>query len=437
MSNKIYTGYHPRKHQALLHQSLKRFSVLVCHRRLGKTVFSVNEMIDQALRNQKRMPQYAYIAPTYGQAKRVAWEMIKDYTKSIPNTFPNEADLRIDIKRPQNDDFIRFMLLGAEKPGSIRGIYLDGVIMDEFAECDPTVWSQVVRPTLSDRFGWAIFIGTPKGMNHFYEIYQIAKKNEQKDWFHCMYKASETNIIHPAELEAARATMTEEEYAQEFECSFSAALVGAYFGKELSRLDKDNRICGVPYDRYGITYCAWDLGIGDTTAIWFAQVVGREIHCFDYLETSGEGLEYYVREIKDRGYDIAGHLLPHDAGAKELGTGKTRIETLRGLGLKRLTLLPKWSIADRINAARKLLPRCWFDQKKTSRGVDSLRNYQRKWDSKNMVFQPKPLHNWASHGAEAFCYLAMGLDDEDPSARGKRLPRHAEQSYDIFNLGGH
>src|SRR3989304_4749260 len=165
---KISTGYEPRKFQEILHKNLKRFNVLVCHRRFGKTVFSVNHCIDRGLRNTKRNPQYAYIAPTYGQAKRIAWDMFKEYTKNLPGVSTNEQDLRLEIERPHLQDKVRFLLLGAENPGSLKGIYLDGVILDEFAECAPAIWGEVVRPALSDRRGWAIFIGTPKGQNHFF-----------------------------------------------------------------------------------------------------------------------------------------------------------------------------------------------------------------------------------------------------------------------------
>ena len=173
---KVSTGYNPRPLQKIIHFSMKRFNVLVLHRRFGKTVLSINETIDRALRCSLKNPQYAYIAPTYGQAKRIAWEYLKEYTKDIPGAKPNEAELRVDIPRPSSKDKIRFMLLGSENPDTIRGIYLDGVVLDEFAVCDPTIWGQVVRPALADRSGWAIFLGTPKGQNHFFDLYNKAKK---------------------------------------------------------------------------------------------------------------------------------------------------------------------------------------------------------------------------------------------------------------------
>lgn len=429
----VDTGYQPRPLQQLMHSSLKRFSVIVCHRRFGKTVFAINEIIDQALRCTKKNPQYAYIAPTYGQAKRVAWDYLKEYTKHIPGVETNESDLRVDITRPSNGDRIRIMLLGAENPGSIRGIYLDGVLLDEFAECDPIIWSTVIRPALSDRLGWAIFIGTPRGMNHLFDIYTHAKANPS-EWFFALYKASETGIIPKSELDAAKAIMSESEYDQEYECSFSAALVGAYYGKEIEKMENENRICRVPYDPAVPVITGWDLGISDTTTIWFAQLVGRAVQIIDYIESSGAGLDYYAREVlQKRNYRYEEHLLPHDAAARDLSTGKTRVETMRSLGFKNVRVVPKLDVEDGINASRLLLSKTWVDAENCKRGIDSLKNYERKWDNKNKIFQSRPLHNWASHGADGFRTLAVGLDDNRPDENEKKkLPRMAQNFYNIF-----
>lgn len=426
-SQYIDLGYRPRSLQAVLHKSMKRFSVLVCHRRFGKTVFSVAEMLDKALRNTLKNPQYAYIAPTYGQAKRVVWEYLKGYARKIPGVEINEAELRVDIKRPHLDDKIRFMLLGSENPDSIRGIYLDGVLMDEYAQCDPTVWGQVVRPALSDRLGWAIFIGTPRGQNHFYDIYQQALRGGDS-WFSCIYKASETGIIAKSELDAARGEMTEEEFEQEFECSFQAALVGSYYGKYLNELEKAKQITSVPYDPSSMVSTYWDLGIGDTTAIWFVQEIGRELHVIDYLEQGGVGIEWYVKEIKNRPYVYNEHWIPHDGASRELGTGKTRQETLRELGIKTL-VVPKQSVADGIHSVRMLLPRCWFDKDKCARGLSALRNYQRKYDHKAKMFVDSPLHDWSSNGSDAFRQLGLTYRQGMGSMKSKNLPRLADNSF--------
>lgn len=427
---KISTGFTPRPLQAKIYTELKRFNVLVLHRRFGKTVLSICEMIDRAFRNQKKSPQYAYIAPTYGQAKRVAWEYLKDFTRHIPGASANEADLRIDIQRPETEDKIRLMLMGAENPGGIRGIYLDGVVLDEFAEMDPTAWTQVIRPALSDRLGWAIFIGTPKGQNHFWDIYTKAK--QRPDWYVRIYRASETKVIPDSELEAAKREMTEEEYDQEFECSFTATLVGSYYGKLLEKADKEGRITRVPYDPIAPVDTYWDLGIGDTTAIWFAQVIGAEYRLIDYFEEPGQGLDFFVKALYKKPYIYREHTLPHDAKARELGTGKSREETLRALGLRKLYILPRWSVDDGIHAVRMTLPKCWFDEVKCRKGLEALRHYQRKWDGKNKTFLQKPKHDWASHGSDAFRYMAMGMKPESSRPENKDLPRHCLEEYDYF-----
>ena len=431
---RISTGYRPRPLQKVIHNSMKRFNVLVLHRRFGKTVLSINETIDRALRCSLKNPQYAYVAPTYGQAKRIAWEYLKDYTKGIPGAKPNEAELRVDIPRPHRKDKIRFMLLGSENPDTLRGIYLDGVVLDEFAVCDPTIWGQVVRPALADREGWAIFLGTPKGQNHFFDLYNKARRNP--DWYVCTYRASETKVLSDYELKAAQDEMSEEEFLQEFECSFTAANTGAYYQKQMLIAEAEKRITTVPYDSSCFVDTYWDLGIGDTTAIWFLQTVGHEYHLIDYIEMSGKGLDWFVSEINKKPYTYTEHVLPHDAKARELGTGKSREETLRTLGLLRLYILPRWQVADGINAVRTILSKCWFDKDKCERGVTALMAYERKWDAKNQIFMEKPKHNWASHGADAFRYLAMGVRPESQRVQSEVLEKYREavSEYDIFEL---
>jgi hypothetical protein len=377
------------------------------------------EMIDRGLRNELRNPQYAYIAPTYGQAKRVAWEYLKYYCSMIPNAKANEAELRVDIMRENPDgtkDKIRFMLLGAENPDSLRGIYLDGCILDEYAQCPPVIWGEVVRPALSDRKGWAIFIGTPKGQNHFHEmllLYTNLMDSGNDTYFAQVYKASETEVVPEEELQDARATMSEEEYAQEYECDFTAALVGAYYGKYINEMDKANRILDFDIDPTSPIRMAWDLGISDSTAIWLYQIIGREIRVVDYIENNGVGLEWYVRAIQNKHYllDPNGCALPHDGAARELGTGKTRQEQLEEFGI-RSHIIPRQTIADRIHSGRMLLQKPTFFIHKTNckRGIEALRNYQRTFDRKKGIFLDKPLHNWASNGADGFGYMALDLD---------------------------
>ena len=438
----IRIPYEPRPFQAVLHQSLARFNLLVCHRRFGKTVFSIMEMVDRALRNDQRNPQYAYVAPTYGQAKKVAWEYLKYYCSFLPGAKANEAELRIDVTRDNPDgtkDKIRFMLLGAENPDSLRGIYLDGVILDEYAQCPPSLWGEVIRPALSDRKGWAIFIGTPKGTNHFFEMYQTALRlmGEGRDnWYAAIYKASETGVLDDEELDDARATMSPEEYEQEYECSWTASLKGSYYGDYVNEMEEAGRIIDFDIDPNYPIRSAWDLGISDSMAIWLYQIVGREVRIVDYIEDSGKGLEFYVQKIQGKGYilDTFGHALPHDGAARELGTGKTRQEQLEVYGI-RAHVLPRQSLADGIHAARTLLrrPTVFIHRSKCTRGIDCLRNYTRKYDRAKGQFLDTPNHNWASHGADAFRYLALDLDDPHHSTMVVQ-PQHrdAVRDYDEF-----
>ena len=426
MIKTVSTNYHPRAHQAEIHRSLQRFNVLVAHRRFGKTHLALNEIIDRALRCTLKNPQYAYIAPTYSQAKKVGWALLKDYLQDIPGVEFNEADLRATIFRQATRDRITIMLLGAENPNTIRGIYLDGVVLDEYGTMNPEIWSMVVRPALSDRLGWAAFIGTPAGSNHFYDLYNMAKA--EPGWYTAVFKASETGIVLTSELEAARAVMSEAEYLQEFECSFSSSLVGAFYGKEMQLAADDKRICAIPYDPILPVWTWWDLGVSDTTCIWFSQVLpGREIRWIDYHEESGMGLDHYARVLQNKGYLYEEHTLPHDGAVRELGTGKSRLETLQALtkGV-RVTVAKKMAIADGINAARLMIAKSWFDEKKCERGIEALKNYQRKWDSKNKIYQAHPLHDWASNGADACRTAALNLNENRP-ARDK-INKYARSS---------
>lgn len=434
MARKIETGYEPRPLQDVIHAALRRFNVLVCHRRFGKTVLTLNEMLDRGLRNPRKNPQYAYFAPYYAQAKRVAWDYLKEYTKNIPGVVVNEAELRVDIPRPSLGDRIRIILMGAENTNAARGMYFDGVILDEYADMDPQIWTTVVRAALSDRLGWAIFIGTPKGQNHFHDVLAAAKKAVEagdKDWYWAVYKASETKIIPESELLAARATMSPEEYEQEYECSFSAALLGAYYGKEMADAEKEGRIREVPYDPAAPVDTFWDLGIDDTTVIWFMQQVGREYHAIDHIEESGRNLPWYAKELQKKRYIYRENWLPHDGKARELQTGKSRQEALRELGVK-TRVLERHAPEDGINQVRLFLPKVWFDAKKCERGINALKNYERKWDPKNKIFQGKPFHNWASHSADAFRIAAMATRDNSVRSNVLSLPRQADLYYDVL-----
>ncbi|MBI9073789.1 MAG: hypothetical protein JEZ02_00160 [Desulfatibacillum sp.] len=407
----VVIPYRPRAHQWQIHQNKKRFSVLVCHRRFGKTVAAVNELIMKACRNALPAPRYAYIAPLYKQAKSVVWDYLKKFAGALEGATFHETELRCDLPNGA-----RISLLGADNPDRLRGIYLDGVVLDEMAQMPERVWGEIIRPALSDRLGWAMFIGTPRGHNAFYELYQFARQDP--DWFCAMYRASETGIVNQEELVAAKNEMTPEQYEQEFECSFSAAIIGAYYGPQIAQAEKEGRITSVPVEPSLPVHTAWDLGMSDSTSVWFFQAApGGEIRIVDYLEAAGQGLDYYVRALRDRQHLYGTHLAPHDIRVRELGTGKSRLEVAKSLGIS-FTVAPNLPLADGINAARLIIPKCWFDQNKCAPGLEALRQYRRVYNDRTACFGAIPHHDWTSHAADAFRYLAVGLDLCQRSATG-------------------
>lgn len=428
----IETGYTPRPFQRVLHAKLKRFNVLVCHRRFGKTVFAINELGDQAFRCTKRNPHYAYIGPSYGQVKRVAWDYVKEMMRNIPGVKFNEAELRVEVPRPHMGDKITIWLLSGENPDSLRGIYLDGCVVDEYAEQNPIIWTQVLRPALSDRQGWAIFIGTPKGRNHFYDLLEAAQTLD--NWFTVILRASETNVVPSEELADARSIMSAEEYAQEYECDFAAALIGAYYGQAMAKAERDGRITSVPYNPAFEVHTYWDLGVDDQTAIWYMQECGRELHWIDYHECSNKGFDQIIQEaIKGKEYLFGLHYFPHDVQQRELSTNKSRLATLESLlQPKNCRVVERHKVEDRINATRMVLARSWFDKVKCKKGIEALQNYQRKYDAKDKTFVGQPLHNWASHGADAFGQGAIGYRDAFRTARGS-LPQESSHKYNVFD----
>ena len=403
----IIIPYKPREPQLKIHELMDnhRFGVVVAHRRMGKTVSAINHLIKDAVLNTKENPRYAYIAPTYGQAKRVAWDYLCKYARPLGGT-ENISELRVDFMGR------RIQLYGSDNPDSLRGQYFDGVILDEIGDQNPKIWTEILRPALSDRMGFCLFIGTPKGQNHFKDLRDRAE--DTPEWGLLEFKASETKLVPEAELKAAKSEMGEDKYQQEFECSFHASVEGSYYGKLMNDLEEKGRMVEVTRDDLCQTFTAWDLGMGDSTSIWVAQMTGQEVRIMDYVENHGQGLDWYVNWIKDNNWTNASHKLPHDVSVRELGTGKSRLEMLQGAGLN-VDVLPRLSVDDGIQAVRRLLPKCWFNMPRVRQGVDCLRNYRREYDEKRNVFYEKPLHDWASHGSDAFRYLAIGLDNTQGS----------------------
>lgn len=381
--------------------SIKRWGVCVAHRRAGKTVAAIQRLILSAVACQREAPRCAYVAPTYGQAKAVAWDYLKRFTREIA-TSAHESELRVTLK---NGAVIR--LFGAENYDALRGIYLDDVVLDEFADMSPEAWT-VIRPTLSDRGGRALFIGTPKGRNEFWRKYDEATRDEA--WFHLALRASETGILPAAELEDARRALTPEQYVQEYECSFDAAVVGAYYGRLLDEAQQAGRIRSVPYDPATPVETWWDLGVGDSTAIWFVQRAGPEVHVIDFHEMTGEGLPYYARVLQQKPYVYGRHIAPHDIAVRELGSGRSRLEIAAGLGIE-FDVAPRLPVDDGINSVRMILPRCWFDAERCKQGLEALRQYRKDFDDRLKAFRDRPRHDWTSHAADAFRTGCVGWEE--------------------------
>ncbi len=435
----IFQGYIPRTFQLDLHRALRRFNVIVTHRRFGKSIFAINHLISAALKCPVPNPRFAYLAPTYGMVKRIIWDYAKQYTSMIPGVTYNEADLRIDFPGGA-----RIMLLSAENPNSLRGIYLNGAVLDEMADISPDVWTEVVRATLVDHKGWAIFCSTPKGMNYFYELYQYAKNGKDgvvdPEWYFKTYTASETGIVPENELASLKRQMSDEEYAQEFECSFSAGLVGAYFVKELAKADAEGRIRDIPHDPSIPVDAYFDLGMNDTTAVWFVQSTRFDHRVIDYHEDAGRSIPNIVNDVLKKGYTIDEWVLPHDAEVRDLSTGKSRVQMFHGLGCRGTRIVPRvGDKEDSINAARVILNKCYFDRGRCEKGLKALQNYQKKFDVKLNTFLKAPLHNWASNGADAFQTFALGVRESMGSldaGRSRFMSSHeeleADTSYDAY-----
>jgi len=293
----------------------------------------------------------------------------------------------------------------------MRGLYLDGVILDEYADMDPRAWGEVIRPALSDRKGWAVFIGTPKGKNGFYDIMHGSEQwpgaEKSADWFALTLKASDSGLIAADELDDARRTMTPDQYQQEYECSFSAAIVGSYYGADIAQAEVEKRITSVPWERALAVHTSWDLGIHDSTAIWFWQEVGRELRVIDHYEVNNRALTDIAKDLLAKPYTYGTHYLPHDIAIREMISGQSRQSSLEGVGIRPIRAGVKADPAERINAVRMMLPRCVFDAHKCKAGIEALKHYRREWDEKRKVFRNTELHDWASHSADAFGEFAI------------------------------
>lgn len=409
-------GYYARSQFETFHARSQRWACIVAHRRAGKSVACIMDLIDAALRCKKPDGRFSFLSPTYTQAKDTVWLYLKRFTADIPGIEQRESDLMVNFPNGS-----RVRLYGAETFDRLRGTYCDGMVLDEYADISPRAWPEVLRPSLADRKGWAVFIGTPRGRNDFWRVHQHAEQHPE-EWFSLVLRAGETELLSTEELADMQAMLTPEQFAQEFSCSFDAAILGSYYGKELAEAEAAGRITSVPYDPAIPVHTAWDLGIGDSTAIWFFQIVGRELHVIDYYEASGHGLAHYASVLTARGYNYGTEYLPHDGMAREMGTGRSRFETLHDLIGRYARIVQKQTVEDGINAARLTIGSAWFDAGKCYDGLEALRAYRADYDEKAKVFQDRPKHDWSSHGADGFRYMALAWREMQPE-KPKPPPR--------------
>ena len=423
MGKHIRLEYEPRPLQARVHEAMDRarFSVAVCHRRFGKTVLSVNELIRRAMTCPRPKARLAYVGPTYRQAKATAWDYLCHYSRPIPGIKVNQSELRMDYP---NGAQIR--IYGADNPDSLRGIYLDGVVLDEFGMQATKTWSEVIRPALADRKGWALFLGTPNGKNQFYDIWRYAEEHPE-EWNSFTFRASMTGYVDPDELVNARKVMTADEYAQEFECSFEASVRGAIYARELEQARTEGRITRVPYEPALPVDTDWDLGVLDPTAIIFSQSLrSGEIRVIDYYEAQGEGLQHYAQVLRTKGYVYGKHWAPHDIQVRELASGRSRWEVAAAMGLvfdmvPRVQSTGHGELEEGIHAARLMMSRVWFDAEKCKGLVEALMSYRREYNQRLNQFKDSPVHDWASHAADAWRYMAVRQKAPE-EAKAKKAP---------------
>jgi len=397
--------YLPRGIFRPLHNRQTRWACVVAHRRAGKTVAMCADLVISALECPHPKPQVAYLAPFREQAKKVAWQYLKDLTKPLWAKPPNESELKIVIHTGRAESQATIYVGGADNPDSMRGLYLDAVVMDEVGQMRPSTWYSVVRPALSDRQGSAIWAGTPAGKNFFWQLREEARMNPAT---HLLLElpASKTGILPDDELRDAKAQMTEETYAIEYEISFDASVPGAYFAKQIGEAYGEGRVGDHPRDAQVAVDLVADLGFTDSCSWWGWQTTRDGHRVVDFYEADGQAIGHYIDWVKSRPYRVGTVWLPHDAKAKSLQTGKSIVEQFLAAGIVP-RLVPELSLQDGIEAARVTIPRCWFHESVTYDGIEHLRGYMREWDERTQTYRNRPKHDQHSHAADAFRYLSL------------------------------
>jgi phage terminase large subunit len=414
----INLPYNPRRAFLPFHDRTKRWACLVAHRRAGKTVAAVNDIIRAAATYQGPNGLFGYVAPYQNQARRIAWDYFKYYAQPVIKD-ANEQMMSLTLMNGA-----KISLFGADNADAMRGLGFSGLYLDEYGDFKPSVFGNVLRPALSDKQGWCVFAGTPKGKNQFWDIYETAQRLPD-EWFLLRLPASVSGLLPSSELGAAKAQLSEDQYLQEYECSFEAAILGAFYGTEMRQAQDQGRITSVPHDPSLPVYTAFDLGYRDDTAVWFFQLTRNEVRCIDFYAVSGADIHDIAETITRKPYRYGKHYLPHDARAKSLQTGRSIIEQLAGaLEAKHLAVVPDIGLQNGIQAVRLTLPRVWFDAERCREGIEALRQYQREYDEDKKAFRQSPRHDWTSHPSDAFRMLAVSwreISDKPPALEPKPL----------------
>lgn len=436
----IPNNWQPRPYQRpfwdYLEKGGKR-AIEIAHRRWGKDDVLLHRTAVAAL---ERPATYWHCLPEYEQARKAIWNAVNPHTgkRRIDEAFPEE----IRAGKDEQQMFIRFkngstwQVIGSDRYNSLVGAGVAGVVFSEWALANPSSWAYI-RPMMEENNGWAAFITTPRGRNHAKAMYDMAKNNPK--WFCESSTVYDTGALSLEQIEESKQEyialygddLGEAQFQQEYECSFNAAIMGAFFAREMVNVRGENRIHEIERDFDLPIHTAWDLGVSDTTAIWVFQVAHDGIRVLDFYESSGVGLEHYVEWLEARNYSKGNDYVPHDVMVQEWASGRTRFDVMRSLG-RQPRKVPSVSVQDGIQAARKTLPLTRFDLKCEERGIAALEQYRREWDDKTKAFRLKPKHDWASNAADAWRYLSLAWQEMRPEAKEKKfIPNDYVSSDDV------
>ena len=442
MNITIPNNWNPRPHQLPFFQAMdsgKKRACLVWHRRAGKDSSVLNFTAKEMF---KRVGNYWHLFPKQRQARKAIWNGIDGQGRKIINqAFPEELRTRTDGTEMMIEmaNGSTWQLCGSDNYDSLVGANPIGVVFSEWSLCDPNAWNYI-RPMLAENGGWALFIYTPRGKNHGFSLYKMAKKNP--DWYCELLTVNDTKredgtpVIGPEIIESERAEgMPEEQIQQEYYGSFEAQIPGAIYSRELASARDDGRLTALPIEPSLKVHTAWDLGISDAMSIWFFQAVGKEIRLIHYYENHNKGMEHYAQYLQQfaaqHQITYGEHLAPHDIEVRELTTGKTRKDMARSMGVTFRTVQRPRTKAEGHQAVRKVFPMLWIDENRAEHGLACISEYQYEWDDKKKVYKDQPKHDWASHGADALQTLALGYA---PRMAGNK-PRgvaQAKMDFDVF-----